>query len=351
MLDEIESCKSGLEKNRHSRIKNGVLNIHSEEIMRVQVEYGPSIHIDHSLFAEQTPEKVLKPKVSSSCRSLEGLYHLSQSTQMPVDYYVDSGESDFSETDLSIRGRNDRNPFYPIRTHIPLTPNGKTAFQRASKASDGYIQRAGNGIKPLRVQRKLYDDSEEGVVWSSQWRAASSVSRESSPCHRDHGLVMDHRMLEKSEVTSTKIWRSGGASRRSSIWGVSSTRPGRRASRRAKSCPPPPSHESRLLHDEEKCNSNKFEEAERGNLGAQVITKEKQNSAEEEEKTKQELEMNKSSVQEWKLEQEHIMQKKARRRHSSTDTSRSDQNHLPRHHSRDNSRAYRSPHSHRLLED
>lgn len=51
MLAEVESCQSKLEKNRHARIKNGVLNIHSGEIMRFQIEHGPSIQIDHSLFA------------------------------------------------------------------------------------------------------------------------------------------------------------------------------------------------------------------------------------------------------------------------------------------------------------
>lgn len=51
MFDEIESCRNKLEENRHSRIRNGVLNIHSGEIMRFQIEHGPSIHIDHSLFA------------------------------------------------------------------------------------------------------------------------------------------------------------------------------------------------------------------------------------------------------------------------------------------------------------
>lgn len=50
MLNELESCRSKLEKTRHSRIKDGVFNIHSGEIMRFKTEYGPSIHIDHSLF-------------------------------------------------------------------------------------------------------------------------------------------------------------------------------------------------------------------------------------------------------------------------------------------------------------
>ena len=51
MLDVLESCRSKLEKTRHSRIKDGVLNIHSGEIMRFKLEYGPSIHIDYLLFA------------------------------------------------------------------------------------------------------------------------------------------------------------------------------------------------------------------------------------------------------------------------------------------------------------
>ena len=51
MLDGIDSCRSKLKETRHSRIKNGVLNIHSGEIMRFQIEHGPSVHIDHSLFA------------------------------------------------------------------------------------------------------------------------------------------------------------------------------------------------------------------------------------------------------------------------------------------------------------
>lgn len=55
MLQAIDLCKSKLEENRHLRIKNGVLNIHSGEIMRFQLEHGPSVHIDHSLFAYICP--------------------------------------------------------------------------------------------------------------------------------------------------------------------------------------------------------------------------------------------------------------------------------------------------------
>jgi hypothetical protein len=51
MLRKIDSCKAKLEDSRHLRIKNGVLNIHSGEIVRFQLEHGPSIHIDPLLFA------------------------------------------------------------------------------------------------------------------------------------------------------------------------------------------------------------------------------------------------------------------------------------------------------------
>ena len=50
LFDEIRWCESELNHARHSRIKNGVLNIHSGEIMRYQLEEGLSIEIDPSLF-------------------------------------------------------------------------------------------------------------------------------------------------------------------------------------------------------------------------------------------------------------------------------------------------------------
>ncbi|KAJ9301502.1 hypothetical protein DTO271G3_1637 [Paecilomyces variotii] len=57
MLQEIELCKSKLESSRHSRIKDGVLNIHSGEIVRFQLEYGQTAlqNFDHSLFASTNP--------------------------------------------------------------------------------------------------------------------------------------------------------------------------------------------------------------------------------------------------------------------------------------------------------
>ncbi|CBF84452.1 hypothetical protein AN9017.2 [Aspergillus nidulans FGSC A4] len=53
MLQEIGRCKYKLEESRHSRIKTGVLNIHSGEIMRFQLEYGHHVRTDHSLFTEE----------------------------------------------------------------------------------------------------------------------------------------------------------------------------------------------------------------------------------------------------------------------------------------------------------
>ncbi|CAG8938267.1 unnamed protein product [Penicillium salamii] len=52
MLQEINSCKSRLRESRYSRIKSGVLNIHSREILQFQLDHGQSIlqHFDNSLF-------------------------------------------------------------------------------------------------------------------------------------------------------------------------------------------------------------------------------------------------------------------------------------------------------------
>ncbi|KXG47366.1 uncharacterized protein PGRI_012360 [Penicillium griseofulvum] len=81
MLRKVDLCKSKLEDSRHLRIKNGVLNIHSGEIVRSQLEHGPSIHIDPLLFAEQKTEKSISkrtPAVYSSSAT-------SEEYMLPVD--------------------------------------------------------------------------------------------------------------------------------------------------------------------------------------------------------------------------------------------------------------------------
>ncbi|KAJ6107237.1 hypothetical protein N7523_008560 [Penicillium sp. IBT 18751x] len=98
MLDGLESCKRDLEKNRHSRIRTGVLNIHSGEIMRFQVELGSPIHIDHSLFSEHNSENPPMTKVPGLSIAPTG--------SLADMEYNEADESDFSETDLSIRRQN-----------------------------------------------------------------------------------------------------------------------------------------------------------------------------------------------------------------------------------------------------
>lgn len=58
MLREIDGCKSKLEKSRHSRIRDGVLNVHSSEIVHFQRSYGPSIFqcFDDSIFEYDVAE-------------------------------------------------------------------------------------------------------------------------------------------------------------------------------------------------------------------------------------------------------------------------------------------------------
>jgi hypothetical protein len=66
MLQEIDGCKSKLEKSRHSRIRDGVLNVHSSEIVHFQRSYGPSIFqcFDDSIFESDVPK--FTPLVSDS---------------------------------------------------------------------------------------------------------------------------------------------------------------------------------------------------------------------------------------------------------------------------------------------
>jgi hypothetical protein len=81
MLRKIDSCKAKLEDSRHLRIKNGVLNIHSGEIVRFQLEHGPSIHIDPLLFAEQKTEKSIPKRTPAVYSSSD----TSEEYMLPVD--------------------------------------------------------------------------------------------------------------------------------------------------------------------------------------------------------------------------------------------------------------------------
>ncbi|KAJ6076762.1 hypothetical protein N7499_008743 [Penicillium canescens] len=285
MLDEVESCKSKLEKDRHSRIRDGVLNIHSGEITRFQIEHGPSIYIDHSLFAVQKSNNSLKPKFTSPSPAPASSYHSSQSTKRFMEDF-NSDESDLSETYLAIGGRKGRNSFnHPqeakgtspmsvqqsLSKYHSLKLGKRRSFERIRPEMTIFDEQV-QGNKPRPIRRSAYDDSdgEEGVR-SSSWYVASGVSRESSPFQRDHELVMDQHIIERNDSRhDIEIWKQ----------------------------------------------QQEIERLER------------------------------------KLEQERISQKeKERYQNSSTGPCISDQNHSPRHHSRDSSRPYRPPGSQRLLED
>lgn len=54
LLSEVDARRLLLENSRYTRIKDGVLNIHSGEVMRIQLSNGGSItELDHSLFEAQ----------------------------------------------------------------------------------------------------------------------------------------------------------------------------------------------------------------------------------------------------------------------------------------------------------
>ncbi|CAG7983871.1 unnamed protein product [Penicillium nalgiovense] len=71
MLDEIDSCKSKLEKSRCLRIRKGVLSIHDSEIIRFQLSHGNSVlhHFDKSLL-RPTTRKVQGFTLPCQCPSL-----------------------------------------------------------------------------------------------------------------------------------------------------------------------------------------------------------------------------------------------------------------------------------------
>jgi hypothetical protein len=206
MLNEIELCKSKLESNRQSRIKSGVLNIHSREIMQFQMEYGRSIRIDHSLFeyvhvisspslyfinisSEKWPENISNGESTSPSLPQKGLHQSSQSTGMHVDSWIGSDDSELSETDIFIRNRKDR-----------------TSSHRRPETKE--TNNKGRGQKPRQVRPNVYDKSIAGEKRPSQQSFTSGVSRETFLHHRDRELFRSRGMLGKGDLRrDMEIWQ------------------------------------------------------------------------------------------------------------------------------------------------
>ena len=43
LLQDVDSYRAGLERSQHSRVRNGVLRIHNEEIEHMEVSHGPQM--------------------------------------------------------------------------------------------------------------------------------------------------------------------------------------------------------------------------------------------------------------------------------------------------------------------
>ena len=141
----------------------------------------------------------------------------------------ESDDSDFSETDMSMRGRNGRTSFHhrsssrhrhpdmvketflaPVQQSTRVFRSASTGGRRprdhdnvpAVMIVNEQAQRTNNANsnKPRRVQQKYENDSDEEIVRLSRRRAASGVSREPSPYHRDHELAMNQHMLERNDI-------------------------------------------------------------------------------------------------------------------------------------------------------
>lgn len=163
---------------------------------------------------------------------------------MPVDYYIDS-DSDFSETDMSLRGRNTRASFHRSssrprarpeveRTYLSPAQQSSRVYRSASTGGrrprdresppavmivNEQAQRSSNSNsrdnKPRRVRQPavLDNDSDEEVPLRSSpgrrhQRAASGVPRAPSPYHRDYEVLLGQRMLEKNDFRQDmEIWK------------------------------------------------------------------------------------------------------------------------------------------------
>ncbi|KAJ5199914.1 hypothetical protein N7472_005118 [Penicillium cf. griseofulvum] len=102
MLRKVDSCKAKLEDSRYLRIKNGVLNIHSGEIVRFQLEHGPSIHIDPLLFAEQNTKKHVSKPTDTPAAYSSGTMSEEDRFQQNVDHmggWIQPYEGDLSFSD------------------------------------------------------------------------------------------------------------------------------------------------------------------------------------------------------------------------------------------------------------
>lgn len=368
-----------------------------------------------NLDSEQITEFSLKPKSTGPSLALTSSRHSSRSNKLPVYSHCEltSEESDFSETDLSIHGQESRTFRHRhsfSRHHRPgegrsASTDGQPSREQVTPAESIGNEQAqhtggGDNDKPRRVQQRVYFDSDEDVEEPSRRHAASSISREGSPYHRDSELVAEQRMLEKSDIHGNfEIWQHQQEIER--LERELEKARMRNALPRRPRLPPYENDDNVRLHrlqrferkvqlGEDKLSKRpcpqtyKNEEAKKEvarkewrdakvqpiNLGIakeqegktgmkkskeQISTEEKQQAIEEKIKTKKlELEslMEKAALDEWKMDQQYIERSpKAHREHGSTDGSSSGQSYswdgtLMRRRSFDRERPQRlSPHT------
>ncbi|KAJ6108269.1 hypothetical protein N7523_009592 [Penicillium sp. IBT 18751x] len=229
----------------------------------------------------------------------------------------ESEESDFSETDMSIRGRNGRTSFHrrsvsrhrrpevaretllaPVqqttRVYRSASTGGRRPRERESTPAVMIVNEQAtrtsnaNTNKPRRVQQRVYDESDEEISRSSRRRAATGVSREASPLQqqRDYELLMSQRLLEKSDLhQDMEIWKHQQEIERLERE-LERTREKSTTPRQIVAAPvapapppPPPARESRLLRDEEEWYEEEISERLR-----RLQRIERKNRAEEERK-------------------------------------------------------------------
>ncbi|KAJ5168298.1 uncharacterized protein N7482_003892 [Penicillium canariense] len=302
---------------------------------------------------------------------------------MPQEIFFESDDSEFSETDLSVHGRKGRTSFrrrsisrhrrpevretlmVPVqqstRVHRSASTGGRRPRDREIPAVmivNEQAQRSDNtnSNKPRRVQQKVVEPDWDEEVVQTRRRAASGISREPSPYHRDTELAINQKLLEKSDLRQDlEIFKQQQEIERLE-------RELEKHRERTERAEPRDNRESRALREEEEWyedeisdrlrrlerfeRKNRTEEerrnaekawrlkrledaekeaAEREELKQKIrdeklkeIVRQKEEEEErdklkreilEEERRKAELAMKAAAVEEWKLEQERIKQK------------------------------------------
>ncbi|RHZ73315.1 hypothetical protein CDV55_105621 [Aspergillus turcosus] len=263
LLQEVDACKSGIERSRYSRIRNGVVRVHAAEVEKFQQAHGTIVTrvFEDPLFSlasessrsqhlkengasrnetssrgsgssqedlkktnkepDDRPKGILKPpreKFPEDPNPVrEGVAPLKDAHKKgippgarwtEIDRQEDTTMVDTdSEDETLFRGR--RRPRASASIALDVSPRHQRELMRQDLEL-GKQQMEIERLKRERARRRerenegIIDDTEledETILQRRRRRRAStSASREASPHQRDYDLLADQQILEKNDA-------------------------------------------------------------------------------------------------------------------------------------------------------